>query len=866
MADCKRRMDSEKGVALIAAVMAVAVLLAIGLSFSFNMRLEEKAAANQMWALKAKYAAEAGIDYAIAQLKYNSPYGAIARAYSIYDSGDRSLTDDWIYWDGPGIELEDTDDPSFESDVAGNSKISGSFTIGDLTATYALKVIDCASQIYLNHDSGCGSEASTRLDEMLTALGLSGIAGGTSDNIVNYRETLDSDIYLTKEQIKDAPNVGDTRYNTIKDYVTVHAWVDESTYGDDGAATGGGNNILADTSKTWADDEWIGSTVTIVGGTGAGQTRTISDSGTNGLTVSSDWSTNPASGSTYAIIEPRSPVNVNTASREVLQAVLTGIAGAGETITSGEADSLASDIHDNRPFSTWSSFISYLTTSGVGNATEQYVILANVNPNTDIMSTNANKSWRELHYDESATNPIDKTTLTTRTTEFCFNSGGYYEIECLGKVGRDLGDGGGGGADGDLEDTSGTPPFDEVYATKKIRTVVKIFDIWRQTTQDDFLGTATEANLRDSDIGDGGAYVQSYPEPMEDTDRIAACFDGQIMLATVEPATADFTAHYNDDLDYDEGSGANAGGSVEEASVIASDQGDLLPDGVYVGDPEDLTYSSANVPAGQDEEGTLEMWVKLNYTPAAATTNYLFYVQNATGDYLRLKESSAILTLEVDDSVGSGLSDTASVAWQAGEWHHIAAVWDWDSNDGSTGGQTQLELFVDGDTDGVASQANTTYDITALPSSMYIGTDGTNEAEATIDEVIITENDTTYTADFTVADRYEETGTPTFESASLTLGSSVRWGTFTWTEHIPNGISGSITLAMDTDGDGFDDGSSSDPTTGNTFTGTTESTTIEYLVTFSATGAPLLDTPVLDGVTITYLPQTDVLYWREVTE
>jgi len=69
MVDFPRKIDSEKGIALIAAVLAIAVLLAIALSFSFNMRLEEKAAANYMSSLQARYVAEAGIEYAVAKLK-----------------------------------------------------------------------------------------------------------------------------------------------------------------------------------------------------------------------------------------------------------------------------------------------------------------------------------------------------------------------------------------------------------------------------------------------------------------------------------------------------------------------------------------------------------------------------------------------------------------------------------------------------------------------------------------------------------------------------------------------------------------------------------------------------------------------------
>lgn len=58
---------------------------------------------------------------------------------------------------------------------------------------------------------------------------------------------------------------------------------------------------LQDISKSWVTNQWARATVTITGGTGAGQTRTVASNTNIKLTVSVAWTTTPASGSAYTI-------------------------------------------------------------------------------------------------------------------------------------------------------------------------------------------------------------------------------------------------------------------------------------------------------------------------------------------------------------------------------------------------------------------------------------------------------------------------------------------------------------------------------------------------------------------------------------
>ena len=68
-----------------------------------------------------------------------------------------------------------------------------------------------------------------------------------------------------------------------------------------GTATAGGATTLTNASAAWPSSAWVGGTITLTGGTGSGQTRTISSNNATQITVSPAWTTNPAAGTTYTI-------------------------------------------------------------------------------------------------------------------------------------------------------------------------------------------------------------------------------------------------------------------------------------------------------------------------------------------------------------------------------------------------------------------------------------------------------------------------------------------------------------------------------------------------------------------------------------
>lgn len=69
---------------------------------------------------------------------------------------------------------------------------------------------------------------------------------------------------------------------------------------DSGTATSATSTTLVDTTKLWVADQWINAVVRIISGTGAGQARSITDSGPTSVTVSA-WTTTPDTTSRYQI-------------------------------------------------------------------------------------------------------------------------------------------------------------------------------------------------------------------------------------------------------------------------------------------------------------------------------------------------------------------------------------------------------------------------------------------------------------------------------------------------------------------------------------------------------------------------------------
>lgn len=140
------------------------------------------------------------------------------------------------------------------------------------------------------------------------------------------------------------------------------------------------------------------------------------------------------------------------------------------------------------------------------------VLKANFNPNCTL---------NELNPDRNLYQEVDKTDLICNSTEFCFTPMGYFDIECEGLIIK-------------------TPRGDDlmsarmgmVQARETIECVVKVFDVYRETTQSDFskgdLGHRVRRLLTNSNKP-----LELGPEPEAGETPEECKWSGWIQLSTI---------------------------------------------------------------------------------------------------------------------------------------------------------------------------------------------------------------------------------------------------------------------------------------------------------------------------------------------
>jgi len=423
-----------------------------------------------------------------------------------------------------------------------------------------------------------------------------------------------------------------TAFDLVRPYVTTAVWMDSETLSPDSLEHGTTQNPrnsadpnliynpvwrtfrtvgVPNPGGTRVAEETIPDGPTLYGAcpTTSGSDRAVSDIPSRWMSATNPGATQTPAPGNPAVIEcrtPRVPVNVNTAPREVLQAVLTNIQAGFLNRTSGPtyyfgdgfdatntvivsaggppgiAKNIALAIVARRNelvrssrkygFATWYDFNSFIDAidnnaalaalvppSAIGPVTLDAnpikakaikdAIKANANPNSHINKFNPDRAFGSRYGD------TDKADLTQWTTEFCFNSDGCFEIEAIGRVCS--------GPNG-----AGQMP---IVAETVIRTSLKVFDVYRISSQKGFVANQIGGS------GAGGPLV-TYPEHMSDiggatpSSRVAAAadYDGYLMLDTVDTAQSlggmSFFAKYDTDL------GADAAGPAEQGTSLVSNQ------------------------------------------------------------------------------------------------------------------------------------------------------------------------------------------------------------------------------------------------------------------------------------------------------
>lgn len=116
---------------------------------------------------------------------------------------------------------------------------------------------------------------------------------------------IDSNSFASLQSISGIDNgTGPVTYNLIDDArgtnytpATASQWSASNT----GTATSGAASSITDTTKTFVVNALAGQWVHVIGGTGSGQARLIVSNTATALTVTPNWTVNPAAGSQYRV-------------------------------------------------------------------------------------------------------------------------------------------------------------------------------------------------------------------------------------------------------------------------------------------------------------------------------------------------------------------------------------------------------------------------------------------------------------------------------------------------------------------------------------------------------------------------------------
>jgi hypothetical protein len=131
-------------------------------------------------------------------------------------------------------------------------------------------------------------------------------------------------------------------------------------------------------------------------------------------------------------------------------------------------------------------------------------ILANANPNTRINRYNPNVPGY-MAVDKSDLVRLDdrdkQTARKAHTTDFCFDTNGVFEVTSLGEIAESI-----------APATPGNPEVFRPVYQRPVRTVVKVFDVLRHTSQFHFERTF---NTGDRSSRNNRRYVVTFPDPMQ---------------------------------------------------------------------------------------------------------------------------------------------------------------------------------------------------------------------------------------------------------------------------------------------------------------------------------------------------------------
>ncbi len=657
----------DAALVLIFAVAVLSALVLFALVFTSLSSIERNVSRNYVDKVRSKLLATAGVEVAVARLAEEVCDPATMLLHKFYgedmnEDGAPSAGEDvnGNGWEEEACPLSRAPHPSYMHDVNGNARADAGDMLevegqmvgvsGLLPSTYtqggdiySVRVSDLSGKFNVNMDGH------PHLQAILENLcDVAGLGRGLGARLFQNRP------YGSLLEIRDRLALTATEFEKVKNLINVYGWFDKKVVN----AVPLNQRIrrgLAPGSYVYTWEE-------------VRPSRIDFPRDANGAVVG------------------RCPVNVNLAPREVLIALLWGLQGFyldeetyGTDVNNGYAfmsvfytyrgaDGALGQIRQTPPisrtqatrvadaliarrrtrvFTTWQDFNKCLWddcwATGILSRQQMDVLKANFNPNSQINDFNPEYfrfAW------------VDKTDLAYWTTEMTFAPTGYYEIESIGRV---------------------LDPFRRIVAESEVLVDVKMFDIYRESTQKDFLYDQWKNNddIRDNIISrergsgntSGDLSLMVYPEMPNPAWTKDADYDGHITLATKESAGvgAEFQATFFDrGLDSDSGHGfvSDVNGPyydklLNQAGGSGSWRpGKLFPDGVYA---ELDSVPMYNYIPPDRHRFSASFWMKPHFFPEHAGRSRVFMTwQKPTG-----KSHISVMPLGIYCTVTSFLESTS---------------------------------------------------------------------------------------------------------------------------------------------------------------------------------------------------------------
>lgn len=618
--------SDKNGVALILAMGVLVLIFSIGLFLIEFFRIEVTKAKTDVNLLRASFAANSGFQRAIIGLKTFAQNEFIARPQAWWVYYGEDIKRNWTLDSGEDINgngkldidslpLEEALMPSFPDTKSGILTIDGTPQMvsgiieknENSLVVYSLKILETSNKININSN---GKGVELLLNNLAKVLGISQPIGTILQGYKNEKQNS----ILTISDLKTI--WGEEIIEKVKPYITYVSWIDDKTIKPKPYYER--NNILQ-------LDKPVPSLVSYYPG--------------------------------QLELEGRAPININTAPEEIVLALLMNLEGTyideafivnslsnmteqsfktqflqpileckkGQTknkntdyplgilrkikITEEKARQITDLILKRRSVNASSNrpaflsqndlhlFFTDLVEKKIITRIESDLLEANLNPNTDLNKFNPNGNLFKY---------VDKTDLLSYTTEVTFGPTGYFEIESLGLV---------------IENG-------QTVASKKVSAIVKIFDIIRDTTQEDFMKGSINYPAGDY-ITSNGKTLQIYPESHL-TKQAAGCkYDGQIMLSTLSLKSflkkSDIHQGFNTITDLKQ---LFAAGLETYSNSLFNEYekipGNLTPDGIIT----TLGYPLL-IPLGSDAEDTrnitISFWVKPYFSLFNALPRSVFH-------------------------------------------------------------------------------------------------------------------------------------------------------------------------------------------------------------------------------------------------